>query len=1381
MRRAPWILCWLILWCGCASGAAAQAVPSALQDWQAWVLHGHERHACPLLASPAGGGDDRQCTWPGSLTLDAGDAGAHFRLAMHLDAESWVDLPGSREVWPQNVRVGNAPAVVLSRDGAPALRLAAGDYVVQGEFKWNERPARLRVPPTIALVDLRVDGAAIAQPERDDGWLTLGQATKHQRQSDALGLRVFRRLADGAPPTLTTLVRLQVAGSAREQLLGPILPQGFVATALDGDLPARLDPDGRLRVQLRPGSWTLTLAARGTAPLAKLAFKAPPPPWPKQEIWSYADAPELRTTRVGGPSAIDPVQADVPSEWRDLPAFVMTDGAQLDVQQRARGLGANAGDQLHLARQLWLDFDGRGLTANDHLTGTLRGGDRLDVAAPWQLENASLADDTPLLVTHGDKPGTHGVEVRTHAIDLRAGVRRDGYAGAQSATGGWLQSLDGVSAVLHLPYGYRLLGAPGADRSPDSWVARWNLLDLFVAMLIALLTWRLLGWRWALVALGFVVLAHGEPGAPRWTPAIAVALALVARVLPIGRLRGVARAVGIVVLALAVIATLPFAAVQLRDALHPQLENSGLAWIAPEQGAALPVQTEFIPPPPMAATKRAVQAPQELQEQSLMSSPTAPPAPPPPAVSTQALQTIVVTGSHIDATQAVTATTYPPNTIVQTGRGDPDWSDYGNSSRLGWTGPVTAQQIWRMVILPAWATRILRVVMLTLLLAWLAAIARGFDLKARWPSRSRRAGPAVAGLLLLLAMVPQVRAQSTPSPQLLSDLQARLLEAPQCVPACATSPQAEVTVQSGALQASIEIDAGTRVAFPLPYMDAPAGLQSVTLDGKPAAGLARRDGKLWIALDRGVHRVTLDFGLPEGLDSATLHFPLPPPNVRLSAPEWETSGADGVQLLSDTLTFTRARPATDAAASAPAQVFPPYVKLTRSIAIGLDSRVDNVATRISPAHGGFTVDLPLLAGEHVSDAGLKVEQGRVRITFGPDQGEVRWSSTLDAGDGLKLVAPALGDRAEEWRIASAPLLHLAFSGVPESTGGDGVHVFRPLPGETLAVRITRPEASGGDNIVFDRVALDALRGVHALESTLTLVTRSTRGGEHTVELPRNAVLLGAQRDGQPLDLNANNGHVALPVQPGSQTFVLRFRETSPSGWTARTPQVALGARAANISTSLALAHDRWVWWTWGPQAGPAVLYWAQLAVLLLAALALARFVPAPLRWWHWLLLGLGFSTFSWGAFVVVVAWLIALGLRARHEPGLARTPFNLMQVGLAVFTFIALSCLIASVPHGLLGQPDMRVAGNGSIAWSLRWFMDQSDGALSQAGVFTLPLWCYKLAMLVWALWLANALIGWLRWGFHGWIRGGYWKSAPAATKATLAERVAAERDDAGT
>ncbi|HET7557549.1 MAG TPA: hypothetical protein VFK08_05680, partial [Rhodanobacteraceae bacterium] len=759
-----------------------------------------------------------------------------------------------------------------------------------------------------------------------------------------------------------------------------------------------------------------------------------------------------------------------------------------------------------------------------------------------------------------------------------------------------------------------------------------------------------------------------------------VALALIARALPVGRLRAFARYAGMAALALAVLLALPFGAEQLRDALHPQLENQHFAGnVAVEQfapsGAANKSAPGTIPPPPPPAQ------PPPVQEVSSMPVPAAPAR----AESKQpsALQTTVVTGAQFakDNLAHVTAESYPPNAIVQSGRGIPDWGDAGSSYRLSWSGPVTAQQTWRLVILPAWATRLLRILMLGLLVAWLAAIARALDLPARLPRRPVHAGVAS---LLLLASIPVARAQDTPSPELLSQLRARLLEAPHCAPQCAGSPSAQITIRQDTLQVSLDADADARVAFPLPHMDAPATLASLTLDGKPASALARRDDGVWISLDRGVHRIGLTFRLSIDADNAALHFALPPPRVEVSAPGWQVSGADGTKLLSDTLSFARERASTTTA-SAPtaAQAFPPYVKLTRTLAIGLDSRIDNTVQRVAPSEGGFTVTVPLLPGEHVAEPGLKVEQGRALITLGPRQSEATWSSTLDPASTLSLHAPNLGERAEVWQVGSAPLLHLTFSGVPESAGddqaGSGAHVFRPLPGETLTVRVTRPAALPGDSIAFDRVTLDATRGDRALETSLTLVARSTRGGEQVIDLPGDAQLLGVQRNGDALELNLREGHLALPVQPGVQTFNLRFRDDSTLGMASGTPPVALHAHAANIRTSLSLPQDRWVLWTWGPSAGPAVLYWSELIALLIVALMLARFAPTPLRWWQWLLLGLGFSTFAWSAYALVVVWLIALGMRARSERLPEYSVFNLVQVLLAALTAIALLCLISAV------------------------------------------------------------------------------------------------------
>ena len=83
-------------------------------------------------------------------------------------------------------------------------------------------------------------------------------------EQQQLELQVYRLLDDDIPALLTTVIRIQAAGEAREELLAPVLPTGFVPTSLSTGLPARLEPDGRLRVQVRTGSWEIRLGARGT-------------------------------------------------------------------------------------------------------------------------------------------------------------------------------------------------------------------------------------------------------------------------------------------------------------------------------------------------------------------------------------------------------------------------------------------------------------------------------------------------------------------------------------------------------------------------------------------------------------------------------------------------------------------------------------------------------------------------------------------------------------------------------------------------------------------------------------------------------------------------------------------------------------------------------------------------------------------------------------------------------------------------------------------------------------------------------------------------------------------------------------------------------------
>jgi hypothetical protein len=236
--------------------------------------------------------------------------------------------------------------------------------------------------------------------------------------------------------------------------------------------------------------------------------------------------------------------------------------------------------------------------------------------------------------------------------------------------------------------------------------------------------------------------------------------------------------------------------------------------------------------------------------------------------------------------------------------------------------------------------------------------------------------------------------------------------------------------------------------------------------------------------------------------------------------------------------------------------------------------------------------------------------------------------------------------------------------------------------------------------------------------------------------------------------------VPIPLAPGAHTATLAWRE--PRGITAffRGSAVDLGAPSVNAHVELRVPDGRWVLFAGGPRLGPSVLFWPVLLVVGALAAALGRVSWTPLRARHWLGLGVGLTQAPLPASALVVLWLLALGWRGRlseAERTRSRAAFDVLQIALALLTLLALGALFWAIQMGLLGSPVMQIAGNGSTPEILRWYADRADGRLPEPWLLSLSLWWYRGAMLVWSLWVAQALVGWLRWGWQQWTRGGYW------------------------
>jgi hypothetical protein len=181
-----------------------------------------------------------------------------------------------------------------------------------------------------------------------------------------------------------------------------------------------------------------------------------------------------------------------------------------------------------------------------------------------------------------------------------------------------------------------------------------------------------------------------------------------------------------------------------------------------------------------------------------------------------------------------------------------------------------------------------------------------------------------------------------------------------------------------------------------------------------------------------------------------------------------------------------------------------------------------------------------------------------------------------------------------------------------------------------------------------------------------------------------------------------------------------------------------------------------------------------LGVLFAIAALLDRVKLTPLRGYHWALLFVGLSQIDVGGAAVVVAWLFALGARGRAAGmNLDRWRFNALQVFLLLLTASALGLLFGAVAHGLLGAPDMQIAGNGSYGSMLHWYQDRFGPQLPSAWVLSTSIWVYRILMLLWALWLANALLGWLRWSWDQFTAGGLWRRKQDSGTASSADGAA--------
>ncbi len=698
--------------------------------------------------------------------------------------------------------------------------------------------------------------------------------------------------------------------------------------------------------------------------------------------------------------------------------------------------------------------------------------------------------------------------------------------------------------------------------------------------------------------------------------------------------------------------------------------------------------------------------------------------------------------------------------IVSTGPGLPTWQ--WRTIWLRWRGPVERGQEIRLVLLSPRTNLFLAFLRVALVAALLLKGLRGV---AGAVEPRGGAAAAVVALSAVCMFASAVDAADFPSAELLKTLEQRLLERSDCSPTCAASPRLRFEATTSALLLRVEIDAAAETAVPLPGGAKGWTPTKVILDGEPADALWQdANGVVWLPISAGTHQVILDGPIPLA-DTVEIPLPLKPHRVDAEVSGWTLSGIRDDGVPEDSLRLVRERKSESTEPTLEPGSLPPFARLERELRLALSWEVENVVTRLTPLGTAFHLEVPLLEGESVTGS-VRVENGKALVVLGPSASQARWRSILKEAPTIDLTASENEPWTEVWRLDASPLWHVQPSGIPPILLPPSPHrirEWRPWPGERVSLALTRPEAFPGQTLTIDRSSLEMSPGRRSTDVSLSLELRSSRGGQHVVTLPDYAELQSVAINGAPQPIRQDKRAVTLPIVPGAQTIGLAWRSPHGIGGRIHSPELDLGASSVNADTTIHVPADRWTLAAGGGRLGPAVLFWSLLVVVLLASLALGRIESTPLGTIQWFLLGIGLTQAPIWVAAIVAGWLLALGWRLRRGAALSDNRFNLVQVGLALWTAAALAGLFVSIERGLLGLPEMQIRGNGSTAQALRWYHDRAGPHLPTTWVISVPLAVYRLAMLAWALWIAWALLAWLRWGFGAFSAGGLWRASARA------------------
>jgi len=1310
-------------------------LPKNLQDWTAWVLDNEKEKDCPINYAS----NTKICSYPTQIAVDVKENSLTFKMMVAVfKNQQEVKLPSAYQNWVKDVLVDGKKVAVLGASEAKVF-LDEGEHLIEGTFSWKEAPKYLQLSPNVALVTLYKDGQKVDAPKLDvQSRLWLSENQESSSKKGTLSVSIYRKLIDGHPLKMQTNLQFRVSGKMRTVILDGIVLDGFSPFGVNGALDAKITEDKKLEVQVKAGEWVLSIDSFSPTNLLELSAPKHTFSYANQETLSLQTNPAYRSVEILNAQSIDPSQTNIPKAWKHLALYLLEEQKPLKIKELYKSAKQQQQNEFSLERELWLDFDGKGYSVKDHITANISKVKRLESSEVLELGSVSI-NDKPMLINSLENSPKKGVELREQNMNIEASSR---YVQTLSVlpANGWSEEFNRVSLYLNLPPSWQVFASFGSDsQSAKSWVKAWNLMDIFLVLLLSIGIYQLFGFKWAVPSTLFLLILWHEASAPTMVWLWILALVSLLRVLGEGKMKKVLQVVFAISSMFVILNVLQFSVYKIRTTLYPQLEH-------------LPYVSSYMSEKENANVIRdagvigSFEGNRKYESKSM-----------PMKSSSYAREKHIVKKIK---KQILLQNKIDPNAVVQTGEGTPTWKWHHHS--FFWQSTVGVDDTLEIWFITPFMTKVLNLlsVLGMLFLLWMFfqdfinSSIKGFKEKFL----NKQSLKALLFVPLLFAWTPQnIEASEIPSTELLNQLKEKLLEKPACLPDCASIEQMEIFVENDKLFVNMNISAGLDVAVPI-LGNRNAWLpQNVSVNDSNKSYLQLDgQGNLWVMLRKGVHKVSMS-GSIKGLNQVMLMSKLPLHNVTLKqSDEWKINSnrKSYIELINLDKKLASSREKTKSSLEA-------MVEVKRTFYFGLRWYVETEVRLLNKIDKPYTLNYDLLENESVLNKEIELKEKKAVLHLSNNHRTYAWRSSLPIVSELVLKASSQKSVTQTWKMDISSMWNMHHEGLEGekqiASNNQLMPTFRPWKDEVLNLKLEKTKAVKGKSLTIESSNLEIMQSQRYRDLTLTLKIKSSRAQQYVIDLENVKELSSVNIDGAKHYLKMKNTQLSIPLKGKSQTVVIQWKEEAGTETVYNFSKISLNKESVNAKIALNLPKNRWILWTKGPLLGPAVLLWGVVLTLFLFAVILGRVQNTPLKVRDWLLLGLGVSTSSVMIMLPIVAWIFLLKYKEQKSESLKGGMRNFVQVLIVLFTVVALATLIGAVSVGLLGNPDMMIQGNNSYGFNLNWYSDRIGETLAQPTVVSVSMWYYRALMLLWAIWISFSLINWLKWAWSVFSLGDMW------------------------